>query len=249
MLDTLTQKSFHSKNACLAHLISVMCENGQVEALTRYSFAGMEADLERNLAFRARNSDPLATPNYYKILYTYNISKDDYRSGESRESRIVQVFVLTPRARSRYHHVSASSKDIGYSHETCIFQRASDTSVPKLSRSRERFVARRKRARLAGSHFSRRRFRQSESLRNDGPLPLWLLTWLETRRLKSDARSNIRFRMRNSSRPRRVHRKLSTLSTFDENTQLPWLAFSYPKTSQSWSVPVSKVAEPRCGPG
>lgn len=60
-----------------------MCENGQVDALTRYSFAGLEADLERNLAFRARNSDPLAVPNYYKILYAFYISKGDLRSGKS----------------------------------------------------------------------------------------------------------------------------------------------------------------------
>lgn len=73
----------NSKSSCLAHLISIMCENGEVELLTRLSFVGLEADLERNLAFRARNSDPLASPNYYKILYAYHIAKGDYRSGES----------------------------------------------------------------------------------------------------------------------------------------------------------------------
>ncbi|GAA5831797.1 hypothetical protein JCM11251_003887 [Rhodosporidiobolus azoricus] len=65
---------------CLAHFISVVCENGATALLTQYSFAGLEADLERNLAFRARNSDPLATPNYYKVLYAYHVSKEDYRS-------------------------------------------------------------------------------------------------------------------------------------------------------------------------
>ncbi|GAA5902148.1 hypothetical protein JCM6882_006713 [Rhodosporidiobolus microsporus] len=65
---------------CLAHFISVVCENGATALLTQYSFAGLEADLERNLAFRARNSDPLARPSYYKVLYAYHISKGDYRS-------------------------------------------------------------------------------------------------------------------------------------------------------------------------
>lgn len=78
----LTLLSPYSKSSCLAHLISVMCENGEVELLTRLSFVGLEADLERNLAFRARNSDPLALPNYYKILYAYHVAKGDYRSGE-----------------------------------------------------------------------------------------------------------------------------------------------------------------------
>ncbi|GAA5862780.1 hypothetical protein JCM8547_006543 [Rhodosporidiobolus lusitaniae] len=65
---------------CLAHFISVVCDNGATALLTQYSFAGLEADLERNLAFRARNSDPLARPNYYKVLYAYHVSKGDYRS-------------------------------------------------------------------------------------------------------------------------------------------------------------------------
>ncbi|GAA5977403.1 hypothetical protein JCM11641_000087 [Rhodosporidiobolus odoratus] len=65
---------------CLAHFISIVCENGATSLLTSYSFAGLEADLERNLAFRARNSDPLARPNYYKVLYAYHVSKGDYRS-------------------------------------------------------------------------------------------------------------------------------------------------------------------------
>lgn len=80
----LTSLRFYSQMTCLAHFISVVCENGATALLTQYSFAGLEADLERNLAFRARNSDPLARPNYYKVLYAYHISKGDYRSGSSR---------------------------------------------------------------------------------------------------------------------------------------------------------------------
>lgn len=66
---------------CLAHFISVVCENGAASLLTTFSFSGLEADLERNLAFRARNSDPLARPNYYRVLYAYHTAKGDYRSG------------------------------------------------------------------------------------------------------------------------------------------------------------------------
>ncbi|BGP21800.1 nuclear pore complex protein Nup160 [Rhodotorula toruloides] len=65
---------------CLAHFISVVCENGSAFLLTTFSFSGLEADLERNLAFRARNSDPLARPNYYRVLYAYHAAKGDYRS-------------------------------------------------------------------------------------------------------------------------------------------------------------------------
>lgn len=59
-----------------------MCENGAASLLSTFSFAGLEADLERNLAFRARNSDPLAKPSYYKVLYAYHAAKGDFRSGE-----------------------------------------------------------------------------------------------------------------------------------------------------------------------
>ncbi|GAA6013580.1 hypothetical protein JCM11491_002714 [Sporobolomyces phaffii] len=72
---------FHdTQTQCLAHLISLVCERGASSVLTTRSFAGLEADLERNLAFRARNSDPLATPDYYKVLYAYHVSRGDYRS-------------------------------------------------------------------------------------------------------------------------------------------------------------------------
>jgi len=68
---------------CLAHFISVVCENGAAGLLTTFSFSGLEAELERNLSFRARNSDPLAHPNYYKVLYAHHVAKSDFRSGAS----------------------------------------------------------------------------------------------------------------------------------------------------------------------
>lgn len=83
MIDALRLYRYNrSQTTCLAHFISSVCENGAASLLSTFSFAGLEADLERNLAFRARNSDPLGTPNYYKILYAYHVAKGDYRSGE-----------------------------------------------------------------------------------------------------------------------------------------------------------------------
>ncbi|KAM0793063.1 hypothetical protein ACM66B_000549 [Microbotryomycetes sp. NB124-2] len=76
----MTMPSGDTRNACLAHLISIMCESGNLNQLLSFSFVDVEADLERNLSFRARNSDPLATPNYYNVLYSYHVSRGDYRS-------------------------------------------------------------------------------------------------------------------------------------------------------------------------
>lgn len=91
---------------CLAHFISVVCETGAASLLCTFSFAGLEADLERNLAFRARNSDPLGKPNYYKVLYAYHVAKGDYRSGTSRSAMILRwQGKLTGVSDSRYGHV------------------------------------------------------------------------------------------------------------------------------------------------
>lgn len=60
-----------------------MCENSQVGLLTRWSFVGLQPELERLLSQRADQADPLASPNYHRILYAYYVSKGDYRSGTS----------------------------------------------------------------------------------------------------------------------------------------------------------------------
>lgn len=72
-----------SKRDFLGQLISVMCEHNEVGRLNALSFVGMQKDVERLLSYKARNSDPLRFPNYYKVLYSWHISRGDYRSGES----------------------------------------------------------------------------------------------------------------------------------------------------------------------
>lgn len=69
-----------TQKSCLSHLISVMCENGEVALLTSLSFVGLQGEVERNLAFRARNSNPLGNHNYFNYLYAYHMAKGDHRS-------------------------------------------------------------------------------------------------------------------------------------------------------------------------
>ncbi|RXK41625.1 hypothetical protein M231_01124 [Tremella mesenterica] len=64
----------------LGQLISVMCENNEVGRLTALGFIGLQKEVEALLGFKARNSDPLRFPNYYKVLYSWHISRGDYRS-------------------------------------------------------------------------------------------------------------------------------------------------------------------------
>lgn len=60
-----------------------MCEQNEVGRLNSLGFVGMQKDVEALLSYKARNSDPLRFPNYYKVLYSWHISRGDYRSGES----------------------------------------------------------------------------------------------------------------------------------------------------------------------
>lgn len=57
-----------------------MCEANEVGRLTTLGFIGLQKEAEAILSFKARNSDPLRFPNYYKVLYTWHISRGDYRS-------------------------------------------------------------------------------------------------------------------------------------------------------------------------
>ncbi|KAJ2078543.1 hypothetical protein H4R24_004402 [Coemansia sp. RSA 988] len=69
---------------CLRHLTGVLCEreNG-VAILCRLSFPGLQEEIERNLLFKARHSDILVLPNYYKILYSFHVYRGNYRNAAS----------------------------------------------------------------------------------------------------------------------------------------------------------------------
>lgn len=58
-----------------------MCENNEVGRLNALGFIGFQPKVEELLSFKARNSDPLRYPNYYKVLYSWHIARGDYRSG------------------------------------------------------------------------------------------------------------------------------------------------------------------------
>ena len=59
-----------------------MCEEHAGERLMTYSFAGITDEVEDALAFKARNADPRIRPFYSRILYTWYVSRSDYRNGE-----------------------------------------------------------------------------------------------------------------------------------------------------------------------
>ena len=59
-----------------------MCEENAVDRLMALNFAGLADEVEDALAFKARNADPRIRPFYSRILYTWYVSRGDYRNGE-----------------------------------------------------------------------------------------------------------------------------------------------------------------------
>jgi len=63
-----------------------MCEQGEINQLTRLGFAGLEGMVEERLSFKTRVVDPLSAPDYASVLYAWHIFKGDYRSGKHLET-------------------------------------------------------------------------------------------------------------------------------------------------------------------
>ncbi|KAJ1668349.1 hypothetical protein IW140_000347 [Coemansia sp. RSA 1813] len=83
-IATMSNPDQKVQQDCLRHLIGVLCErNGGVAVLCRLSFSGLQEDVERSLLFKARHSDILAKPNYYRILYSFHIYRGNYRNAAS----------------------------------------------------------------------------------------------------------------------------------------------------------------------
>lgn len=117
---TLTNAPLADKRDLLGQLISAMCEANEIGRLNSLGFIGSQKEVEERLNFKARNSDPLRTPNYYEVLYSWHISRGDYRSaGETMyaqanrfsevSSKLNRVEIAALRARSFLAAINALS--------------------------------------------------------------------------------------------------------------------------------------------
>ncbi|TFK87436.1 hypothetical protein K466DRAFT_663014 [Polyporus arcularius HHB13444] len=68
------------KRDCISQLLYRMCEENAVDRLMALNFAGLADEVEDALAFKARNADPRIRPFYSRILYTWYVSRGDYRN-------------------------------------------------------------------------------------------------------------------------------------------------------------------------
>ncbi|WWC88782.1 uncharacterized protein L201_003695 [Kwoniella dendrophila CBS 6074] len=146
--STLTSLPFLDlKRDFLGQLISVMCENNEVGRLNSLGFIGFQKDVEEMLRFKARNSDPLRFPNYYKVLYSWHIARGDYRSAgeimylqgrrfsEGKSSKIPAFELSAMQARSYLAAINAL---------TLVDKRNAWVSVPGVPSKALRGIKRRK---------------------------------------------------------------------------------------------------------
>ena len=83
-----------------------MCKTGQAQRLFSLPISGMEGYIEDELDLRARTADPLASPFYHKVLYSWLIMRQDYRKGEfAFQSLASHLVAKQPRCCSCAHHV------------------------------------------------------------------------------------------------------------------------------------------------
>ncbi|TBU50494.1 nucleoporin Nup120/160-domain-containing protein [Dichomitus squalens] len=68
------------KRDSISQLLYRMCEENAVDRLMALNFAGLADEVEDALAFKARNADPRIRPFYSRILYTWYVSRGDYRN-------------------------------------------------------------------------------------------------------------------------------------------------------------------------
>ena len=79
----------HRKRDCIRQLVYRMCEEHAIEQLVSFNFGKIVDEVEESLSFKARNADPQVRPFYSRILYTWYISRGDYRKGMTARSSLV----------------------------------------------------------------------------------------------------------------------------------------------------------------
>ncbi|KAF8900015.1 nucleoporin Nup120/160-domain-containing protein [Mucidula mucida] len=97
------------KRESASHLVYQMCEGNAAQTLMTYNFSGFADEVEDCLAFKVRNADPRARPNYSRILYGWYTNRGDHKNA---------ALTMYQRARKLRHLISSTS-EVSLVKETC----------------------------------------------------------------------------------------------------------------------------------
>ncbi|GAB2231275.1 hypothetical protein Drorol1_Dr00027564, partial [Drosera rotundifolia] len=118
-----------SKCICLRRFIIVLCERGATKILCdgELPFVGLTEKMERELACKAACSDILLKPNFYKLLYAYEMQQQNWRKAASYiylySAKLVTEAANSPSLalQERLNGISAAINALHLVHPTCAW--------------------------------------------------------------------------------------------------------------------------------
>ncbi|KAG8811352.1 hypothetical protein FRC17_002511, partial [Serendipita sp. 399] len=96
------------RNSSVTDLITTMCERNKVEMLLSFNFVGFQDEVEAELSFKARTSNPLQRPVYSKIYYSWSIKRGDYRGAASTMYQRARILGLMEKPDNDARHLHLS---------------------------------------------------------------------------------------------------------------------------------------------
>ncbi|KAI0063071.1 hypothetical protein BV25DRAFT_1907210 [Artomyces pyxidatus] len=94
------------RRECVKHLVLKMCDENAVEKFISFNFVGVADEVEDVLSWKARNSDPRQRPSWSRILYTWYVSRGDYRNAALVMYQRARKLGAYTNDRAQYFHLA-----------------------------------------------------------------------------------------------------------------------------------------------
>jgi nuclear pore complex protein Nup160 len=78
-LATISNPLLDRQEDCLRRILVVMAETGHLSEMMSFPFNGMVDQVASILRDKARRSDVTEQPNFYRILYSFHVTRGNYR--------------------------------------------------------------------------------------------------------------------------------------------------------------------------
>lgn len=77
-MSIVLNPSREKQENCISHFVTDLCENGKLDLLLSYPFIGFQDHVDKLLESKAKKFRLSEVPNYYHILYSFNIKCKNY---------------------------------------------------------------------------------------------------------------------------------------------------------------------------